>query len=75
MTFKRKPIEIETAATVFERSKTRQVIVRVEPSGVMVFRLKGTTRTFDLMADAGYHAAVKQEVRAEQAAKRKGRRS
>jgi hypothetical protein len=60
----KRSIELETLATVFERSKRRQVIVTVEPSGLLGFRLKGTQRTYELMADAGYHAAVKQDVRA-----------
>jgi hypothetical protein len=74
MTFKRQAVEVETNATVFERSKARQVIVRVEPSGLISFRLKGTQRTYDLMADAGYHAAVKQDVRAKLASDGKARK-
>jgi putative lipase involved disintegration of autophagic bodies len=57
-------IFLETRATVFERSKQREVIVSLDPSGVIGLRLKGTTRTYDLRVDACYHSAVKAEVSA-----------
>ena len=55
-------IEVETDATIFELSKHREVIVIVEPSGTLGFRLKGTKRTYELTAQACYHSAVKAEV-------------
>lgn len=66
----KKNFEVETSVTVFERSQRRPVVVKVEPSGLIGFRLKGTRRTYELTADACYHAAVKAEVNS----KGKGRR-
>lgn len=54
-------VEVETDSTVFERG-TRKVVVKVEPSGIVSFRLKGTQRSYDLKACALYHAAVKASV-------------
>lgn len=62
----KRKIEIETEATVFERSVQRHVIVSVEPSGLVGFRLKGTRRTYHLPADAGYCVALKADVSAQQ---------
>lgn len=56
------PITFETSATIFERSKKREVIITLEPSGFIGLRLKGTARTYDLDLAACYHAAVKREV-------------
>lgn len=63
-------VERETVATVFERSLKRPVIVSIEPSGLVGFRLKGTRRTYYLMADACYCAALKADVNAQQKGKR-----
>ena len=62
----RRKVEIETDATVFERSVHRHVIVSVEPSGLVGFRLKGTRRTYHLPADAGYCTALKADVGAQE---------
>ncbi len=62
----KRTVECETEATVFERSVHRHVIVSVEPSGLIGFRLKGTRRTFHLLADAGYCVALKADVSAQQ---------
>jgi hypothetical protein len=64
----KKEFEIETSATVFERGQ-RNVIVTVEPSGLLGFRLKGTQRTYELTADACYHAAVKADVKSKEKGK------
>ncbi len=61
---RKEKIEIETVQTVFERSEHRRVIISIAPGGVIGLRLKGTQRTYDLPADACYHAAVKAEVKA-----------
>lgn len=67
-------VERQTGATVFERGKRRNVIVRLEPSGVVGFRLKGMHTTYTLDAGALYHAAVKAQARADEKANGKGRR-
>ena len=58
-------ISFETRATVFERSKNREVIITLEPSGVISLRLKGTTREYELTAEACYCSAVKASVKSE----------
>lgn len=62
----KRKVALETEATVFERSVHRHVIVSVEPSGLIGFRLKGTRRTYHLPADAGYCVALKADVTAQQ---------
>ena len=57
-------ISFETRATVFERSKHREVIITLDPSGIISLRLKGTAREYDLTADACYCSAVKASVSA-----------
>jgi len=61
----RRKVEVETEAAIFERSRQRPVIVSVEPSGVIGFRLKGTQRTYYLTADACYCAALKADMKAQ----------
>jgi hypothetical protein len=65
----KRSIEVETESTVFERGH-RRVMVKVEPSGVVSFRLKNTRRSYELSAAALFHMAVKASV----AAKEKGKR-
>lgn len=54
-------VEFETADTIFELGEHRPVIVSVGER-VLVFRLKGLQRTYDLPAGHCYHAAVKATV-------------
>lgn len=68
------PVERETAATIFERSRQRPVIVTIHPErGLVSFRLKGTRRTYQLTADACYCAALKAELNAQTNLRRKRR--
>lgn len=63
MNSKRK-VEVETAATVFERSEHRPVIISIEPlSGMLGFRLKGTRHTHYLTAGAGFSIAAKADAK------------
>lgn len=62
----KRKVELETEATFFERSVHRPVIVSVESSGLIGFRLKNTQRTYYLKADAGYCVALKADVSAQQ---------
>ena len=62
MKSKRK-VEVETAATVFERSEHRPVIISIEPErGIVGFRLKGTSHTHYLTAGAGFSIAAKADA-------------
>ena len=67
-------VERETSATVFERSRRREVIVSIEPPDLVGFRLKGTRRTYYLPADALYCAALKADVNTVPAKKGDGAR-
>lgn len=69
----KRAVTLETEATVFERSVHRPVVVTVEPSGIVGFRLKGTKRTYQLTADACYCAALKADVNAQQKGSRRAR--
>jgi len=66
-----KPVTRKTRATIFERSKQREVIITLEPPSLIGFRLKGTRRTYYLEAAACYQLAVKATVRAGQRERRK----
>lgn len=66
MTKLKRTVERETSATVFEQGKRRAVVVALDPSGFIVFRLKGTRRRFELGVVGLYHAAVKAHVAATQ---------
>jgi hypothetical protein len=57
-----KPIKRETDATLFERSRRRQVIVVLEPPDQLGFRLKGTKRTYYLDAAVCYEIALQKEL-------------
>lgn len=58
----KKSLEVETAASVFERSQERPIIMTVEPSGLVTFRLKKTRRTYSIPLAACFYAAVRAEV-------------
>jgi hypothetical protein len=59
MTQLHKTIERETAATVFERSLERLIIVSLEPPGLLGFRLKGTRQTYRLPVQTCFWLAVR----------------
>lgn len=68
---RRRKVECETKATVFERSEHRVVIVTVDPQGSLVgFRLKGTRQTYELDADALFCLALKADMNARTKGKR-----
>ena len=60
----KRTVEVETNSTVFERG-VRKVMVKVEPSGIVSFRLKGTRRSYARDAASLFYAAVKASVAAE----------
>jgi hypothetical protein len=55
-------VERETAGTIFERSKLREVIVTLAPPNRIGFRLKGTRRVYWLTSEGCYAMAVKADV-------------
>jgi hypothetical protein len=60
-----KPIKRETAASIFERSQHRNIIVSVEPTrdGAMIgFRLKGSRDTYRLPVAGLYQRAVEHHL-------------
>ena len=65
----KRPVEVETDSTIFERG-TRKVVVRVEPSGIVSVRLKRTLRRFEIDAASLYCTLVKASVAAERKVKR-----
>jgi hypothetical protein len=74
MTTLRHALKRETSATVFERSKSRPVIILVEPGGIISLRLKGNRKSYSLDLESLYDLAVKKALAAERAAKKKIRR-
>lgn len=73
MTIIRKTVRRETRMQVCERG-TRNVIVSIEPPGIVGFRLKGTRRTYSLTADALYWLALKAHLAAERREKAKAKK-
>ncbi len=70
MTDLSKPIRRVTAARRHEKSKTRAVILSLEPPAQIGVRLQGTRQTFRLDAEAVYEIAVRShENRIERLAK------
>ena len=59
MTALREPIQRQTAATVFERSLERPIIVSLEPPAILGFRLKGTRRVYRLPVQTCFWLAVR----------------
>lgn len=64
----------ETAATFRDVGKRRNVILIIEPSGVVGVKLKGLRKTEYLTADIIYEVAVKARVRAEAREKKLNRK-
>lgn len=64
-------IERETDALVFDQGKNRPVVLTIKPGRLLGVRLKGTRRNYDLPADSIYSMAVKAEIEAKKAEKRK----
>lgn len=69
MTVAKRTTKRETAATSRESGKWRNVIVIVEPNGMVGFKLKGLRRVEWLHADVCYLLAIKARIRAEEKAK------
>lgn len=77
MTIIRKPVKRETRMPVFERGM-RNVIVSIEPPGLVGFRLKGTRTTYTLPADKLWWHAMRCELamrKREKAKAKKGKRN
>lgn len=66
MTELNKPIKRETAATQFDRSEHRRIIVSIEPSGrdnaTVGVRLKGTRLTYRVGVNSIFNLAVQHHI-------------
>ena len=60
---------------VFSQGKHRPVIVSMEWPNRIGFRLKGTRRTYELLAEWCYVQAVRAQVASDKAAKREARKA
>jgi len=69
----KRTVRRETAAREREQGKYRNVIVIVEPSGLLGFKLKGLRRIEYISADVCYEMAVKARVRLEAKEKKKSK--
>ncbi len=58
----KKPVHRESAATIREAGKLRQIIISMEPPHLLGFRAKGCRKTYYLTAQACYMLAVKADV-------------
>lgn len=73
MTIIRKTVKRETRMPVFERGE-RNVIVSIEPPGVVGFRLKGTRTTYTLPADRLWWIAMQADMAMKKREKAKARK-
>ena len=71
MTRVKKKWSRETDSAVFEKGKNRQVIVTLEPGGVIGFRLKGTRKTYSLTTGRCHMMALKASILQEKREKSK----
>jgi len=62
MTKLRTPVVRETHATQYERGRQREIVVSIEPPGLLGFRLKGTRRTVRIGVEAAYWFAMRCEA-------------
>jgi hypothetical protein len=66
MTELTKKISRNTAATVFEQSKTRNLIVSIEPTGrhgaVIGIRAKGSRNTYRIAVNSVYNFAIRNHL-------------
>ena len=58
-------------ATIREAGKDRDIVIEIEPPGLVFFRAKGCKRRYGLPANALYMICLKAHVESERAAKRK----
>ena len=65
-------VEFQTAETIFEKGKHREVLVSICSPNIISLRLKGLLTRFEITAGGAYHAAVKATVAAN--SKQKGSR-
>lgn len=72
---RRRNLKLETAGTVFDTGKHREVIVEFSPSSpdLLILRLKGTRRAYPIGTDAIYRRALAGAVDAERREKREAR--
>lgn len=68
------PTKKETVRVSSARDAGRNIVVILGPGELIGFRLKGTRKVYTTTVTAIYQRAVIAERRAEQEAKRKGRR-
>ena len=59
----RKRVERITRGCVHEKSRTREVIIRLDPPFTMSARLKGTKTWYTMSADIFYQLAVEHEMK------------
>ncbi len=71
MTRVKKKWSRETDCSVFERGRKRQVIVTLEPGGVIGFRLKGTRKTYCLTTARCHMMALSASIMQEKKEKSK----
>jgi uncharacterized ParB-like nuclease family protein len=69
-----RPVYRETHGGIYDRGKTRPVIVSVEPPNVIGFRLKGCRKTYYLTAEGCFMKAVQAAVAAEKREKAKAKK-
>lgn len=62
MTDLTKTVKRKSSATRVEKSKRRAIIVTMEPSQKIGFRLEGTRDTYRLDIESGYELAVRSHV-------------
>ena len=68
-----KTVRRESQAQVFDRGM-RNIIISLEPPGLLGFRAKGTRTTYWTTVEACYHLAVKAHVEAQRKEKRLNRK-
>lgn len=74
MTIIRKPVKRETIFQVPERG-LRNVIVSIEPPGIVGFRLKGMKTTYRLPSDYLWWVAMKAEIAFQKKEKAKAKKA
>ena len=74
MTKLNKIIKRESDATVFEKSKHRNIIITLEPPNLLGFRLKGTRRKYYLTSESCYVLALKAELMAQKKLKEENKK-
>jgi len=74
MTVLKKPISRVSQSQVFEKGKLRDIVVILEPPGLLYFRAKGMRKKYALPVAACYTLAVRAHVKDEKKRKQKERK-